>query len=227
MATHAHQTLLAAIAAADRATVRRVLATEPACASQPTPEGLSPLRLALYEQQSAIAQDLLAVLPVEALSVHDAAAAGVLERLATLLAADASAANTLASDGFPPLALAAYFGQRGAVELLLRHGADVRAVARNDFGVTALHAALAGPDPDVARLLVAAGADVNARQSGNSTPLHSTAANGYLELTHLLLERGADPQARNAAGRTPAEVARQSGHAAVADALEQAAAAAS
>jgi len=215
----ARRAVATAIQHGDRAQLARLLHDDPALASQPTPDGLSPLRLALYGHQAALVQDLLAVLPPADLSVHDAAAAGVVERLTALLVADPPAANALASDGFPPLALAAYFGQRAAVELLLAHGASVALAAANDSRVTALHAALAGREPAIARLLIAAGADVNARQQGGYTPLHTAAANGLLALAELLVASGADPQAPNDAGQTPIDLANQAGHLDVAEAL--------
>jgi len=215
----ARQAVVAAIQAGDRALLARLLRDDPALAGLPTPDGLSPLRLALYRHQPALVEDLLAVLPPVALSVHDAAAAGVVDRLAALLQAEPGVANALAADGFPPLALAAYFGQRAAVELLLAYGATVTTAAANGSRVTALHAALAGPEPEIARLLVAAGADVNARQQGGYTPLHSVAANGRLALAELLVAAGAEPGATNDAGQTPSDLARQAGHVDVAEAL--------
>src|SRR5205085_2213331 len=137
-------------------------------------------------------QLLLARLPADSLTIHEAASVGAVSRLEALLADDPSAVNAWSSDGFQPLGLAAFFGQRQAVELLLARGGQVNTPARHRFGVTALHAALAGPAPDLARVLIAAGADVNAAQNSGETPLHETAFNGSIELTQLLLEQGAD-----------------------------------
>ncbi|MBV9546606.1 MAG: ankyrin repeat domain-containing protein, partial [Chloroflexi bacterium] len=180
------------------------------------------LLAALYHHQQAIADDLARTIPPESLTIHEAAAAGVLDRLAHLLAADPSSANAWAPDGFTPLALAAFFGRRESVELLLQHGADVSVAARNPSGVTALHAALAGPEPEIARILVAAGADVNARQQRGFAPLHTTAQNGSLELSQFLLEHRADPSVATDDGRTPADLARAAGHTVLADYLSRA-----
>lgn len=214
--------LFAAITAGDRQRASALVAAQPRLATTPDASGLSPLLQALYHGQAEIAADLLRAAPPEALSVHDAAAAGLTDRLEQILARDPAAVNAWGADGFPPLALAAFFGQRSAVELLLRHGAEVSAHARHPFQVTALHAALAGPQPDLARLLVDAGADVNARQQGGFTPLHTTAQNSQLELTRLLLDRGADARAQNDQGQTPADLARAAGHTAVAELLDAA-----
>lgn len=63
--------------------------------------------------------------------------------------------------------------------------------ARGDGERTALH--LAYRHPDIVRLLLAHGADPNAREADdNVTPLHLAAANGVLESVRLLLDAGAD-----------------------------------
>ena len=173
---------------------------------------LSPILDALYHGRRDDAQRLLEAVGVETLSVHEAAAMGVVPRLTVLLDAEPSTANAWSSDGFQPLGLACFFGRREAAELLLSRGGEINTPARHPFHVTALHAALASPDPDFAAQLIAAGADVNARQQGGATPLHETAHSGYLDLTRLLLEHGADPSATDDRGQTPAEVAIARGH---------------
>jgi uncharacterized protein len=141
-------------------------------------------------------------------------------RLEQLLSADPALVNAWSPDGFQPLQLAAFFGQRQAVELLLARRAEVDTQARHQFHVAALHAALAGPDHEIARLLVAAGADVNARQQGGVTPLHEAAQNGEIEFIRLLLEHGADPKAADDRGRTAVDFAREQSHSAIVEFLE-------
>ena len=63
-----------------------------------------------------------------------------------------------------------------------------------------LHSAAAGRHIEVCRVLVAAGADVNARQHGGFTPLHEAAQHGDIELVELLLSAGADPAIRDRRG---------------------------
>src|SRR5207253_1264890 len=176
---------------------------------------------ALYHGRADEAQRLVADAPPESLTIHEAAAAGVVPRLEQLLASDPATLNAWSADGFQPLQLAAFFGRPEAVELLLARGAEVSTPATHQFHVTALHAALAGPTPDVARALIAAGADVNARQQGGVTPLQEAAANGALDLVGLLLERGADPAATDDNGRTAADWARDRGQTAVVELLER------
>jgi uncharacterized protein len=175
---------------------------------------------ALYHGRRDEAERLLSEIGAEALTIHEAAAMGVPARVEQLLAQDASALNSFAADGFQPLPLAAFFGQRATAELLLQRGGEVNTASRNPQAVNALHAALSSPDPEFARSLIAAGADVNAQQASGVTPLHEAAYNGYVELTRLLLEHGADPSARDAQGKTPLDYAREHGHTAVVQMLE-------
>jgi len=61
------------------------------------------------------------------------------------------------------------------------------------------------PNKDVAELLLAKGADVNARDNRHFTPLH-TAAGGFInrkDVVEVLLAHGADVNARDEMGMTP------------------------
>jgi uncharacterized protein len=176
------------------------------------PAALSPIMKALYHGRTDEVQRLVAEAPTDSLTIHEAAAVGLAQRLQQLLEADPTAVNAWSPDGFQPLQLAAFFGRRQAVELLLARGGEVSTQARHQFHVAPLHAALAGPDHEIARVLVAAGADVNARQQGRVTPLHAAAQNGEIELIRLLLEHGADPRAADDKGRTAVDFAREQGH---------------
>ncbi len=202
--------------------VQQLIDSDPALAQTPNADGLTPVLWALYTNHAEIAQALLTRIPEALLSIHEAAATGRAARIADILRSDGQAANAYAADGFQPLGLAAFFGQAEALDVLIAHGADVNSPARNSLVVAPLHSALAGPQPDLARRLLAAGADANARQSGHAVPLHTTAYVGLLELTSLLLQHGADPTVANDQGRTPEAVARERGHTEVADVLASA-----
>jgi ankyrin repeat protein len=180
----------------------------------------SPILDALYHGRRDEADRLLAETGQGALSIHEAAAMGVVPRIEVLVAQDPTAVNAWAADGFQPLGLACFFGRSEAAALLLARGGEVNTRSRNAFGVTALHAALAGPAPQLARSLIDAGADVNAVQQDGVTPLHEAAANGDLELVQLLLDRGADASARDARQRTAADFAGERGHTAVVKRLQ-------
>ena len=129
------------------------------------------------------------------LDVFEASALGRTERLRELLDADPSLANAWADDGFQPLGLASFFGNADAARVLLDYGADVNSASRNQMKVMPLHSAAAAQDPDVryeiAKLLLEAGADPNARQQDEYTPLMAADQHGDPRLRELLVSHGA------------------------------------
>ena len=216
------ETLLDAIKHKDAAAVTRALDAEPGLVKARTADGQTPAIVAIYWR----APEILALLSARGaeLDVFEAAAAGDVERVRTLLAADPSLRDAHAPDGWTPLHLAGHFRQTAVLDALLAHGANVNAVSRNSQANAPLHAAAAGgADTTVMRRLVEAGARVNHRQSAGYTALHEVAAIGNTDVARLLVDAGADPDARNAEGRTPGELARDAGHKALADALDDAA----
>jgi ankyrin repeat protein len=73
------------------------------------------------------------------------------------------------------------------------------AVDQASGGSTALHHAAWRGHADVVKLLLQAGADVNAKTRSNSeTPLHLAAMHGHTDVIQLLLQAGADVNARTA-----------------------------
>jgi len=89
------------------------------------------------------------------------------------------------------------------------------------IGTQPLHEAAVRGENEIAKLLIEAHADVNARGGKNDvTPLHSAAAGGHLEMIKLLLAAGADPSARDGSmDATPQSWAKFFGHPDVADFL--------
>jgi ankyrin repeat protein len=120
--------------------------------------------------------------------------------------------NAEDGSGMTPLALAAAFGTREAVDVLLGAGADVR--GRNRAGLTALH--VAWRDAALVRLLLEKGADVHARTELGATPLQIA---GTEAVVAILLEEGADPDAAENRGVTPLVAAAGVGNTAVAKLL--------
>ncbi len=90
-------------------------------------------------------------------------------------------------------------GDTAQVRLLIRQGADVNAAQAD--GMTALHWAATRGDASVSKMLVAAGARVDAfTRNGNYTPLHLAAKSGRAEAVKVLLNAGADVKAATTTG---------------------------
>jgi uncharacterized protein len=66
--------------------------------------------------------------------------------------------------------------------------------------------------PNIAQVLIASGANPDARNNGGATPLMMAAMFGQVEIARLLIERGADLQALDATGKSVATYAQMSGH---------------
>jgi len=162
------------------------------------------------------------------LNLHEAAAVGHTARLREILGREPQLVNTHHFDGHTPLGLAAYFGHEEAAAYLLDSGADVNLRGRDgNLDNMPLHAAIAGNHIGIVRLLLRAGADVNARCEGEwrrgFTPLHVAAHFNRAEIAKLLIEHGADPAAANSEGLTPYEYAVSRGHTEIAKILQDAA----
>lgn len=208
------KTFLEDIRAGERERVSKALAQDPSLARARDPQGVSAILLATYSGQHEIADELIAS-GVE-LDVFEAAATGRRECLVDRLDADPEATRKTSPDGFSALGLATFFGRRELLPILLERGADPAAPSDNPLRVAPLHSAVAHRDDAVAlemsRLLLSAGAQVNAAQAGGWTPLHQAAAHGHLALVRLLLEHGADPALTSDDGRTPRAMAEERGH---------------
>ena len=112
--------------------------------------------------------------------------------------------NVVDAEGVPALMAATVFADAEMVEVLLKHGADPNRAGPG--GATALMWAV--PDVEKVRLLIARGANVNARSETERT----AAARGRryprtVDLLRLLLDRGADLRAQDRAGSTALSLA--------------------
>lgn len=213
------QRLQHAIAADDRAAACALVEAEPSLLEVAIAGGASAILLALYMGKQALAEAIAQRKP--ALAITESAALGRSDALLAALAASPHAANERSGDGFPALGLAVFFGHLRCAALLLGAGADVDAAADNSMRVAPIHSACARSDEvqacALAQLLLAFGANPNARQQAGWTPLHAAAHRDQARLIRLLRNGGADALLCNDAGVDPASLAASEGrHAALA-----------
>ena len=158
--------------------------------------------------------------------LHAAARDGNEAVVGTLLAAGVEI-DVEEVDGTTPLELAARAGHVGAAQLLIRNGAKVSIFAavwlgelqrvtemfskepslirsRDHFGRTLLFLAVEKGNPQMLSLLLANGADVNAKKEGGlqETSLHLAVRHANRQIIELLLENGADVEALDALGKS-------------------------
>jgi ankyrin repeat protein len=87
--------------------------------------------------------------------------------------------------------------------LLLERGADVESKNTRNGSRTVLHLAALNDNCEIATLLLAHGAGVNATDVHDRTPLHDAAGEGHCDSAALLLAHGADVNAVSWHGNTP------------------------
>jgi uncharacterized protein len=206
--------LLGAIRRGDAETAGDLLTAQPDLANARDEQGNSGLLIAMYFGKHDFVRLLLD--RGARATFFEACALGIAADVRRQLAANPALVGAWAHDGWPPLHLAAFFGQPETAEVLLDAGADVRAVSRNSEGNLAINAAAAGPRadrrPEIVKLLIARGAHVDGRGSPTAhTPLHEAAFNGDLPLVHLLLDSGADRALRTGEGETALDIAVKQG----------------
>jgi uncharacterized protein len=167
----------------------------------------------------------------------DAATGGDVARVRTMLQADPSLARTRDESGVSVIMKATYYGKKDVVAALLETGLELDvfeaaatgevervskliaadpslANAYSPDGFTPLGFAVFFGQPNVAKTLLAAGAEVNAasRESMKVTPLASAAAAKQTDIARLLIEYGANVNARAGSGHIPLHEASANGN---------------
>jgi adenosylhomocysteine nucleosidase len=165
-----------------------------------------------------------------------AVAAGDTERVKTLIAEDPTLAMARGDDGVSAVLLARYRFDRPTMDALLAADPDldlfeasalgridrVRVAIDDDEasvrrlspdGFTALHLAAFFGKPEVARMLLDAGASVDTYTTNDfaNQALHAAAAGRHLEVCRVLVAAGADVNATQHDGYTPLHEAAQHG----------------
>jgi|GEM_PF-2233716 len=105
------------------------------------------------------------------------------------------------STGLSALEIAVWNSRKDIADLLVNAGAPLK------LGHYPLHTAAFKGFTNLAAKLIAAGANVNARDSDSYTPLHSAALGGHIDAAVLLIENGADINATDLDGLTPLDLA--------------------
>lgn len=119
-----------------------------------------------------------------------------------------------ANNGDSALMIAAFKGNKPAVEKLLAKGAEV-----NRPGWTALHYAAAVGSTEIVQLLLDKSAYIDAESPSKMTPLMMAAANGHIYTVKLLHDEGADATLKNSAGMTAIDIAARADHKDIAEGL--------
>ncbi len=174
-----------------------------------SPNGISPILWALYNQHEKLAVKLAERKPN--LDLFEAVCTGDIQRLQTLILDEKTDIKALSGDGFSAAGYAAFFGQLAVLEFLLKHNADIHQPSKNQMSVYPIHSASANSDPDISlkmvQLLLEHGANPNVRQKGGWAPLHQAVNKNHVSMVKVLLEHGADPDSESDEGVTPRQIA--------------------
>jgi len=202
-APSSEEEFLNAIKKGNSSRVGELLKQNPALIKTSTQNGTTPVLLAVYARHPEIAESLLAT-GIEP-NIFEAAATGRVGRVRELLEKNPELVKAYSPDGWTALHL--NFGNPEIVKLTLDRGADIDAVSKNKFSATPLQGAAAMQNLELARLLIARGANVNCRGDEGGSPLHEAAGHGQIELAKLLLDHGAKLNAKDNQGKTPLTIA--------------------
>lgn len=176
----------------------KILIEKGANVNQPAKDGVTPLHVAIINNQEEIAELLIKAgaktemvdNTTQATPLHMAALYGR-DSLTTLLLKQGAAVDATMKFGITPLLVAAEFHQPQIIKLLLDKKADINHADQEGF--TALHFAAQNGDEITVKMLLDAGANINARDKTNqATPLSVAVDNNHPGVAKLLKEKGAN-----------------------------------
>lgn len=101
---------------------------------------------------------------------------------------------------------AIYMRDLEAVRQHIKYGTDVNVLEPSRKSTPLITAAALG-EPDAAKILIEAGADINRKNLDGSTPLHVAIVFGKNKVAKLLIDSGADVNIKNFEGSTPLHIA--------------------
>ena len=173
-------------------------------------EGLSPIMVAAYHHEPEIASFLAD--KTVAINIFEASATGKINNIIRLLAREPKLVSAYTADGFQPLGLACFFGHLDSAEYLVKAGAPINALSRNELSAAPIHSAAAGGYRKIVKMLLEHHADPNIRERGGFTPLHAAAQNGDDEMIRILLFGGADLMLKSDDRKTALDLALAGGY---------------
>jgi endonuclease YncB( thermonuclease family) len=112
-------------------------------------------------------------------------------------------------------------GQSQKLKAWLKQNKFSNVHSQGKYGWSPLHLAASQCRTDIAELLLANGAKVDAKDINDWTPLHRVSRNGCKDIADLLIAKGADVNARTDHDKTPLRLAEDDGNANIAELLRQ------
>ena len=194
-------------------------------------EGYAALDYAMERGHRQVAQALLSHWRSVALARNNPGEADVLALLLQVCQPESAPRivpgidlNRPNASGYGPLAMAVRWGSLSWAKALIEAGADADAPSQSRYNATPLMEATRDGRVDLAQVLLAAGAQVNARDKHGDHALNWAAFFGHADLVQLLVERGSRLDYTGQSPENALQIATREGHARVVEILRRAAA---
>jgi len=216
---------LLAVLKGDRESVISFLEKDECLLNLTDNEGRSVYRIALLNNQPAMAGLLLSRGYIK--DIFDSATDGDLEMMNTLIGQNPYAFDTISRYGYTPLQVAAEAGQVPVIDNLVGRGARLDTNIPKDEHFSALGLAINYNDREksaaMAQALLGNGCNPNIVQKNGFSALHCAAKTGNSKIAALLIRKGADVNCRDGVGKTAVDVADANNNSDVASVIRQAA----